>query len=577
LNQTFLFEFGTILVVAAALGVVARYFRQPLILAYLVAGILIGPFAFGLIKDNKIIENFAEIGIVFLLFLVGLELNPCKLIEIGNTALLAAFFQIIFSGAFYFLAAKLFGFPSISAVYLAVALTFSSTAIIVTLLSNRNDLDSLHGKILVGILLIQDFVAIFLLTVMSGLNSGDGGSIFYELGVKIIIRAIIIFALTYLVSKYVLPPIFRRIARSQELLFLSSLAWCFFLAVVALSLGFSSEIGAFLAGVSLATLPYSTHIAAKTRPLRDFFLMIFFIYLGTNLIFADLVKSIYPAIVFALLILVVNPAVVALVVSALGYRKRTSFLTGITLTQISEFSFLVVVLGSKLQILPKQALTLTSLIAVITVCISTYLISNGNRLYHFLRPHLAFLNFGNKKKDYLYNFPEQLEDHIILIGYHRIGRIIFETLKKNGEKVAIIDYDPRRIEELIEQGVNCTYGDAVDHDIVEQLNLKQAKMVISTIDKFEESELILKTYREINRRLKFIVTAGNAEEALELYEAGADLVIVPSLISGDYLAYLLKRLKNKEVELDELKKKEISTLESNGTEALVNKFTSKKL
>lgn len=560
--------------VAAALGVVARYLRQPLLLAYLVAGILIGPFAFGLIKDTQIIENFAEIGIVFLLFLIGLELNPRKLIEIGNTALLAAFFQIIFSGAFYFLAAKLFGLPSISAMYLAVALTFSSTAIIVTLLSNRNDLDSLHGKILVGILLIQDFVAIFLLTVMSGLNSGGGGSILYELGGKIIIRAVIIFALTYLVSKYILPGIFRRIARSQELLFLSSLAWCFFLAVVALTLGFSAEIGAFLAGVSLASLPYSTHIAAKTRPLRDFFLMIFFIYLGTNLVFADLAKSIYPAIVFSLLILIINPAVVTLVVSALGYRKRTSFLTGITLTQISEFSFLVVVLGSKLRILPKEALTLTSLIAVITVFVSTYLISNGNRIYHFLRPRLTFLNFG-KKKDYLYNLPEQLEDHTILIGYHRMGRIIFETLKENGEKVAIIDYDPRRIEELIERGVNCTYGDAVDHDIVEQLNLAKAKMIISTIDKFEESELILKTYRELNSRLKFIITAGNAEEALELYEAGADLVIVPSLISGDYLAYLLKRLKNKEVKLDELKKKEISTLEGNGTEVLVNQFTGK--
>lgn len=558
--------------IAAVLGIVARFFKQPLILAYLVAGVLIGPFAFGLIKNGQIIETFASIGIIFLLFLVGLELDPKKLFEIGNTALIASFFQIVFSGALYLLVSKLFGFSSISSIYLAIAFTFSSTAIIVTLLSNRNDLDSLHGKIIVGILLVQDFVAIFLLTIMSGVNTSASHLALFQFIYQLVFKALALFITTYLVSKYVFPPIFRRIAKTHELLFLTSLAWCFFLVIVSISMGFSAEIGAFLAGISLATLPYSTHVAAKAKPLRDFFIMIFFIYLGTNLIFTDIVIAIKPAIIFSLLILLVNPAIVTLVVSFLGYKKRTSFITGITLTQISEFSFIIIALGVKLNILEKNALTLTSLVAIITVFISTYLIANSNKLYHFLRPYLGFLNSGHKKDD-LDNLPDELKDHIILIGYHRMGGKILETLKEQGEKVAIIDYDPRRIKELIDQKEICVYGDAVDHDIVDLLSLSKAKMVISTIDKIEESEMVLKTYKQINHHLKFIMTASDKDEAVELYGIGADLVIVPSMISGDYLSFILKRLKKNEVKIDDLKKQELASLQNHTQDVMVEKFT----
>ena len=310
MDQTFLIEFGIVLAIAAALGVLARIFRQPLILAYLIAGIIIGPFVFGLVKDSDLISNFASIGIIFLLFLVGLELNPSKLVEIGRPALIAGLAQIIFSGLIYYLVAYIFGLSGTGAFYLAIAFTFSSTAIIVTLLSNRRDLDSLHGKMLVGILLIQDILAILILTIASGMKSGNIDVGTYQLGFQIILRALVLFALTYLIAKYILPPVFHRIARSSELLFLSSLAWCFILSITALGLGFSAEIGAFLAGISLAPLPFSTHVAAKTRPLRDFFLMIFFIYLGTTLIFTNIASQLTGAIVFSLLILIINPIIV---------------------------------------------------------------------------------------------------------------------------------------------------------------------------------------------------------------------------------------------------------------------------
>lgn len=574
MDQTFLIEFGVILVIAAVLGVVARFFKQPLILAYLVAGVLIGPFAFGLIKNTQVIENFASIGIIFLLFLIGLELNPKKLLEIGNSALIAAFFQIVFSGMFYFITTMIFHYNPTSAAYLAIALTFSSTAIIVTLLSNRNDLESLHGKLLVGILLIQDFVAIFLLTLISGINSSGPSVALVQLSASIVVKALLLFATTFLVSKYVFPAIFARIAKSHELLFLTSLAWCFFLAIITISLGFSAEIGAFIAGVSLASLPYSTHIASKAKPLRDFFLMIFFIYLGTTLVFTNFSTTLLPAIVLSVIVMLVNPIVVTVVLSFLGYRKRTSFITGISLTQVSEFSFLVVALGVKGNILPKEALTLVSTIALITILFSTYLISNSQKIYHILKPLLGFIKTG-KKNDDLYNLPEELNNHVILIGYHRMGSIIFKTLKEIGEKVAVIDYDPRRIQELIDQNEICTYADAVDHEVIEQLKPQNAKMLISTIDKIEENQLIFETYKEINKKLQIIMAASNNEDAEELYKLGADLVVVPSLISGDYLSYLLKRISKKEVTLEELKEKEIGTVVSNETDKLVRQFAAK--
>jgi len=558
MSQTFLIEFGVVLVVAASLGIVARLLKQPLILAYLVAGVIIGPFAFGLVRDYSIIETFASIGIIFLLFLVGLELNPRRLLEVGKSALIIGVSQIILSGLIYYLVAVKFGLTGIGAFYLAGAFTFSSTAIIVTLLSNRNDLDTLHGKLLIGILLVQDFVAISLLAVASGVKSSSG-ILWQQIAYQIPIRAITLFILTFLIAKYILPLIFNRIARSQELLFLSSLAWCFFLSIIAYALGFSAEIGAFLAGISLAPLPFSSHIAIKTKPLRDFFIMIFFVYLGSTLVFSDLIEILTPAVIFVLLILIINPLIVIIVMSALGFRKRTSFLTGITLTQVSEFSFIIAALGVKLDILPGEISTLVSVVAISTVFISTYFISSAGKLYNFLRPILGLIESG-KKSDYLLNIPEKLEDHVILIGYHRIGTIVLAELKEKKVKVAVIDVDSKRIHDLIENGEYCIYGDAADHDIVEHLNLKDAKMVISTLDRFEESISILEIYKKIKPSLKFIMIASNNEDALELYKAGADLVILPTLIAGDHINHILGQLEQKSTRLNELREKSLKEL-----------------
>lgn len=575
MEQTFIVEFGVILAIATILGIVARLLRQPLVLAYLVAGILIGPVALGLIDNPHIIETFAEIGIVFLLFLVGLELNPKRLTEIGNTALVAGFLQIVVSGIFYYLIGRIFGYTSSTAIYMAIAFAFSSTAIIVTLLSNRKDLDSVHGKIIIGILLVQDFVALFLLTIMSAMHSAQADLPVFEFVYRTIFRAGILFLSIYLVNRFLLPRVFSRIARSHELLFISSLAWCFVLAVASLSLGFSAEIGAFLAGITVATLPFSNHIASKTKPLRDFFIMIFFIYMGSNLIFDDAMRVLPQAGALTLAILIVNPIVVSIAVSLMGFRKRTSFLSGITLTQTSEFSFIVIILGTKLNILPKETITLASLVAIFSIFASTYLIENGSRIYTKLRSKLFFLRPNSSGHD-LENLPaEGLKGHTILIGYHRIGSIVLETLKEIGQEVAVIDYDPKRIQPLMEKKEYCIYGDAVDQDIIDNLHVKNARAVISTIDKFEESLAVIEEYRRENRNIEIIVTAADGDEALDLYKAGANLVIVPALISGDYLSFLLKKISKGDAAMGEIRKKEIKAIEEHKIEPMIGSLLRK--
>lgn len=571
MNESFIIEFGIILIIASILGVIAKIFKQPLILAYLVAGILIGPFAFGVVKNPQIIEKFATIGIVFLLFLIGLELNPKKLLEVGSSAAVVGLGQIALSGIIYWIVASAFGFSGIGAVYLALGLSFCSTAIIITLLSNRGELDSLHGKMIVGVLLVQDFVAILALTLIGSSQTDAGQVSAIILVAKTLIKAITLFIFSGLVSKYILPHVFAKIAKSHELLFISSLAWCFILVIIASSLGFSPEIGAFLAGVTIAPLPYAAHIGAKTSPLRDFFIMIFFIYLGTNLVFENIGKMILPTIVFSLLILIINPLVVMLIMGSLGYRKRTSFLTGITLAQISEFSFIVMAMGVKTKILPTESITLVSMVAIVTVFFSTYLISKSREIYHVLRNFLGFLE-STKKHVTLSNISGELKDHIILIGCNRVGGGILETLKENNLPTIVVDFDPKRIEQMIEAKDNCIYGDATDHDIVGELNLEKARLVISTIDNLEESKLLLNIYKKINKKVSIILVAADDDEAAELYKSGADLVIVPTTISSDFISYTLEKIMIKGVKIEELKQKSIGAIEKHMVVDLERKF-----
>ena len=365
-------ELAIILFVAFIMSYIVRRLNQPIIVGYIIAGIIISPFLLIRGGSTELIEVFSEFGIAFLLFIVGLHLNPKVIKEIGVSALLIGFGQIIATfGATFIISKFILGFSSVTSAYFGIGLSFSSTIIIMKLLSDKKQLDSLFGKISIGILIIQDLVAVGVLMFISSIaDTGTNGLI----GLEGIIRGIVLMGLLFVIGYYVLPKAMKSIARSQELLFLFSICWCFVLAALFVYLGFSMEIGALVAGVILSSSQYATEISSKIRPLRDFFLIIFFIILGLKIQISSIGTIIVNAIVLSLIALIFKPIVLMFLMKGFGFTKRNNFLVGTTLGQISEFSLIVLGLGlSTGHILPAELNTMI-LTMIITLLLSSYMI-----------------------------------------------------------------------------------------------------------------------------------------------------------------------------------------------------------
>ncbi|MBW3000167.1 cation:proton antiporter, partial [Candidatus Woesearchaeota archaeon] len=362
------YQIGILIIIATVGAYLIRLLKQPLIPAYILSGVIIGPIL-GLITSHEVITTMSEIGIAFLLFIVGLELNFKKLRDIGAVASVGGLIQIILLFALGFVISSSLGFANMESIYIGLVVAFSSTMIVIKLLLDKKSLNTLHGKIIIGILLVQDVAAIL---AMSLLSSVDGFSILVLLFSALKAGGIILFAV--LAGKYIFPYLFKFAAKSMELLFLLSLSVCFGFSLLFASVGFSIAIGAFIAGVSLANLQYNVEIISRVRSLRDFFATLFFVSLGMNLLLDTLPKIILPAIVLTLVVIFIKPFVTLFICSFFGYTKRTSFLTSISLAQISEFSLIIVAQGMLLGHLSKEIFSLSIVLAVITIISTSYMI-----------------------------------------------------------------------------------------------------------------------------------------------------------------------------------------------------------
>lgn len=533
----FYIELTVIICLAAFLSIAFRFLKQPPILAYILTGFIIGPLALFTINDTEVMRSLAEIGITLLLFMLGLELRFSELKSVGKVAILTGIGQIAFTTVIGFAIAILLGFSTIAAVYIAIALTFSSTIIIVKLLSDKKDLNSLYGKISVGFLLVQDFVAILALIFLSGFTNGDSVSI-YEFLI-IILKAVVLFGWVILLSRKVLPFLINKIAHSSETLFLFSLAWAFGIAAIVSSpyVGFSIEIGGFLAGLALANSFESYQIITKIRPLRDFFITIFFVTLGMGLLISDLSAILFPGIILSLFVLIGNPIIVMIIMGFLGYRKRTGFLAGLTVAQISEFSLIVVFMGNRIGHISDQDVALITFVGAVTFVVSTYMIINGNKLYKILSPFLdIFERDGAREKNIK---SKKHKDHIVLIGARRMGSSILEALIKNKEDVVVVDFDPDIITTLNKDEVDAFFGDITDVEIQDLACLEDARIVISTVSDLEDGLLLLSSLKKLKRKPKIVMLAMDRGDAHLLYENGADYVIVPHIAGGHHLAKIL--------------------------------------
>ncbi|MBU0662593.1 cation:proton antiporter, partial [Candidatus Micrarchaeota archaeon] len=431
--------------------------------------------------------------------------------------------------------------------YIAIALTFSSTIIIVKLLSDKKELNSLYGKISIGFLLVQDFVAIIALVLVSSFSfSTDLTS---QLS-QFVFGMVVLFLLFYIASRFLAKRVFDSLSRNQELLFLGAISWCFAFAAVAIFLGFSKEIGAFLAGVSIASLPYTYEVLGKLKYLRDFFIVLFFVVLGSNLVFAASDIIFAPAIIFSIFVLVGNPIIVFILMAKLGYKGRTSFLSSLTVAQISEFSLILIFLGAKVGHVSNEVVSIITLVAVATIGASTYLILYNDRIYGRISEFLPFLRSKRFFEDSLHMAGEK-EYPFVCLGFGETGKRIFLDGEVNGKEVLVVDFDPRALKEARRQKFHTIYGDVSDLETIDFILKVKPKVVVSTVMGVDLNIVLAKKLLQKNSETNLIVLAHDVYNAGKLRAAGIKFVLVPSIITADRVKTILQDIKaGKNVEMD---------------------------
>ena len=535
------FQFAFMLVIAFIASYFLRALRQPIVVGYILGGMIIAYFlgaGFVNLEDSKnIINLFSNFGIAFLLFVVGLHLNPRVIKEIGTASILVGLGQMAITFILSFLISYyLLGFEILSSVYIGIALMFSSTIIAMKLLSDKNNINALFGKISIGVLIIQDIVAIFILMLISSLSNGTSLSSF---ALKSVLGGIGLIIVLFLFGYFLLDKFLDSIAKSQELLFLFSICWCFLIGTLFWFLGFSIEIGALIAGVVLSLSPYSIEMGSKVRPLRDFFLILFFIILGLNMGLQNIGGIIIIALILSVVALILKPVIIMSLMALFGYTKKTNFLVGTTLSQISEFSLIILALGLSFRHITNELFSTIALTLVITIILSTYIVIYSKPIYDKLR---GLLNTFEKK-----NIKERREIkknyHALLFGYNRIGFSILNSLKAIKKDYLVIDYNPDTIKNLSKFKIPCLYGDLDDVDLLSDIPLYNIDLAVSTIPDFDTNSLLIQAIREVNKKAIIIVRAHQIQEALDLYKKGASYVLTPHFLGGEYVGDMIRELK----------------------------------
>ena len=532
--ESIFFEISVILLVGTLFATIAKFLKQPMIPAYILAGIVLGPALLHVIDSHdELLEALSTFGIAFLLFLVGIELDIRKFAKSGKVAIVIGVAQMAFAVGFGYLIIRVLGFESSAALFLAIALGFSSTIVVVKLLSERKELDTLFAQIIIGLMLTQDFIAVLFLIffdVFTGTASGP--DLAMQVGITIVKGGFLI-GLSLLSAKYILSHVFRYFAKTSELLLLGSICWCLIFAILSNLLNFSIEVGALLAGVSLSFVPYSTEISFRIKSLRDFFLPIFFAVLGGHLAFGNGAgQFILPTIVLSALVLFASPILVSGLLLKFGYRASTSFRVGTSIGQVSEFSFIVVTMGLNAGIIEKEIVALVALIGLVTMTFSTYMIDYNEWLYAKVRDFMKrFEKPGAAHED----VDEKMKGHAVIIGHHTMGYKVRKMLETQKYEVLVIDNNPDVTDTLEKQGVPHVYGSISDGEVLEHAQIERAAFVVSTVPSLAGNTALIEYMREQNMKTRVIVTAFNIDDALDLYEVGASYVLYPTVISADFV------------------------------------------
>ncbi len=549
-------ELSLVIVVTAAVSILMKIIRQPLILGYILAGLIAGPSLLNLIHSTELFEAFSSIGITLLLFIIGLGMNVGELRKMGKTALIIAFTSLFGLTLLGFASGAALGFTTSEAFIIGLALFFSSTIIIIKVLSDKKEQNRLHGQIAIGIILVEDIIATLALLFIV---AGKDGSLDVQQMAILLAKGSVLIGFLILCSTQILPRVSKYMAKTQELLFLAAIAWGFGIATLFELAGFSIEVGALFGGVALASSPYVQEIAARLRPLRDFFIVLFFITLGQNMDVSNISSSIIPALILSAIVIIAKPFIVTTIMGLLGYTKRVSFKTGINLTQISEFSIILVVLAVSERMVRPEIAGIITLVAIITITVSTYLTHYDEALFkRFNRIKLHMFEKEAVFREKRSQTPYQL----VLFGYHHGGHEFIRTFQEMHKRFLVIDYDPEVIDALDHQKIDYLYGDATDLELLQEAGIDKSKLIVSTINDNPTNLFLVKLIEDLNPDAVFICHADNIKQATDLYEAGASYVMIPHHIGSERMSAFIKRAGVNKHDFEKYRRKHLAYLEA---------------
>ena len=527
-------EVAVLLAIASAVGFVGVAARQPLIVSFIAVGILAGPSGLALVRTGEVVETLARLGVSLLLFLVGLKLDLGLVRRFGRVAVATGLGQVLFTSLGGFALCLALGMEAVESLYVAVALTFSSTIIIVKLLSDKREIDSLHGRIALGFLIVQDICVVVAMIVLSAYGAASGEDGMAALG-RALGGGLALIALTALFMRFVAEPLLVRLAREPELLVVFAIGWAAAGAAAADVVGLSKELGGLLAGVSLGSTSVRETIAARLAPLRDFLLLFFFLQLGALFDFSAVGGELLRAAVLSLFVLIGNPLIVMVIMGVMGYRRRTSFLAGLTVAQISEFSLVFIALGHELGHVGLEAVGLTTLVGIVTIGLSTYMIVYSAQLYARLEPFLwPFERRTGLREDHLAEKSEAPARPIVLCGLGRYGTAIAERLCEHGVGFLGVDFDPEAVRTFQRRGWPAVYGDITDPVFVSHLPIDQAEWVVVAVPHLvgvlghaDTADALVAALRDAGFRGKVALTATYPDQQARLKALGADVILSP--------------------------------------------------
>ncbi len=558
-----LLDLGIIVFFSSVLSVFFNIFHQPFIPAYILTGIILGSSGLNLISEPEIIKVLSELGIAFLLFMTGLEFDLDKVKRLGRNIVLLGVFQIIITASLGFTASMFLGFDKITSIIIGIMLSFSSTAIVVKSMRDINQITTLHGRIVLGLLLVQDFFAILILSFISaGVNLDVMNSI-----LKSIFYTTIILFLSLFFRRYINPLIIRKLSEEYSLLFLYSLSVLFIFGVLSYIFGIPISIGAFLAGISMAVTPYNIEISSNIKSLKEFFSVLFFVSLGLEANFNILTSQLVQFTFLLLFILLVKPLIVYILMSIFEYERKTSYFTSVYISQISEFSLILAIELFGRGLISSELMSLVILLVLFSLFTTPYYINYSSKSFLFLDNKIlkgidGIFGFGRKhfSLEKLSRRHKNVENHVILCGLNTTGLNLMDYFKKNNIPFVVIDFDPEKVEKYYKEGINILYGDVTHPEVLKHANIEKSRLVISNIPHDAENQFLISFVKK-HGNPKIIVRASDVKTAIKYYNMGPDFVFVPKIAASMKLIKIMDMfLGNKKKNIEKIKKESLDLL-----------------